>query len=148
MVAILCTLLVLASQGHSCLHTVGIELGRVPPLRLRASKDYEEQIAQEVEEGSDEEHNAPLVHGAFFLGGEGGEGLVHSQEKRRCLVTYHIGYDETNDQGCHGAHDIGSSIGDAHQGAGIVWRQINVIHLEAQVGGSTDAHGQSEQHYS
>lgn len=120
MVAILCTLLVLASQGHSCLHTFGIQLGRVPPLRLRASKDYEEQIAQEVEEGSDEEHNAPLVHSAFFLEERGGEVLELSQGSRRCLVTYHIGYDEANDQGCHGAHDIGSSVGDAHQGAGIV----------------------------
>lgn len=121
MVAILCTLLVLASQGHSRLHTVGIDLGRVPPLRLCASKDYKEQIAQEVEEGSDEEHNAPLVHSALFLEEKrGGEVLVHSQGRRRCLVTYHIGYDETNDQWCHSAHNIGSSIGDAHQGAGIV----------------------------
>lgn len=120
MVAILCTLLVLASQGHSRLHTVGIDLGRVPPLRLCASKDYEEQIAQEVEEGSDEEHNAPLVHSAFFLERGGGEGLEDSQERRSCLVTYHIWYDETNDQGRHSTHDIGSAIGDAHQGAGIV----------------------------
>lgn len=71
----LCALLVLASQRHARLHALGIDVGRVPPLRVGATEDHEQQIAQEIEEGGHEEHQAPLVHSALFLE----EGRVESQ---------------------------------------------------------------------
>lgn len=54
-------------------------------------------------------------------------------------TSYWIGEQTANQQWCDNAHDVGRAIGDAHQGAAVVWRQVEVINLEAQVRGSVDA---------
>lgn len=86
--------------------TFSAVVGIVPRLHIRLAEENEHQIAEEVNSSRNEEHVSPLSRIALVVD------------------------DESDEQRCDDRHNIGRTVGDSHERAGEVGRDINVIHLQ------------------
>jgi len=109
----------------------------VPGLDIGTTKDDEESIAHQINCGSNKEHNTPLLY-IFLQKGKYIIKLVFSIKNKSKLKTYLIGNNESDKKWGNDAHNVAHAVCDAHQDSGKVWRQINMIYLEANITGAIE----------
>lgn len=128
--------LAIGRQRRALLRILLIVSWGVPPLHLRASKYDEEKIAQEVEGGSQQEHQSPLSYACLKIKTRVNWDSLPYQGQSTHLIDDNLSHDHW----CDSTHHVCRTIRNAHQGSGVIRGQIDVVHLEAQIGGSADSH--------
>lgn len=119
----------------------GLGSGIVPGLHTSTTEDDEETVAHQVNCGRNEEDHTPLFH--IVLQGKVDRILISPVNQLIRNSTYLVGYNEADQEWRNDTHNVSHAVGNAHQSAGKVGRQINVIQLESEVAGAveTDRHG-------
>ena len=52
--------------------------------------------------------------------------------------------DSTDGHGCEESHEVCDHVGDAHQGSGEVWGDVDVVGVEAAIVEAVEANGDAE----
>lgn len=127
-----------------CLQRLSALLRLIPGLNVRFAENHKHCIAQEVHASCDEEHNPPLAHIALK---KVKEPLWYYSVPCHLLSlpTHRLVDDVSYGQGSNYRHNVRRTVCDTHQDARVIRRQVDVVDLEAEVGGRIDAHSQCQQ---